>query len=151
MRTSILISLLIAGLWVHDATAAAAEPPMLDQIALQQKEIRADVLAGAGRYKDMAPITKERLLSKQKRLLDMIGDKRYASELSKNQRVEAFNTLEWIEATINNDPDNRLVCAQERKIGSNRVVDVCRTERQIKKDRDRARRQLGEETMPLEI
>ena len=151
MKATILISLLIAGLWIHDATAAAAEPPMLEQIVLQQKEIRAEVLAGTGRYKDMAPVTKERLLSKQARLLDMIGDKRYASELSKKQRIEAFNTLEWIEATVNNDPDNRLVCAQERKIGSNRVVDVCRTERQIKKDHDRARRQMVEGTMPLEI
>ena len=151
MKTSILISLLITGLWIHHATAAAAEPPMLEQIVLQQKEIRTDVLAGTGRYKDMPLVTKERLLSKQARLLDMIGDKRYASELSKNQRVEAFNTLEWIEATINNDSDNRLVCAQERKIGSNRVVDVCRTERQINKDHDRARRQLVEGTMPLEI
>ena len=56
--------------------------------------------------------------------------------------MAAFNTLEWIEAAINDSDDDRLVCRRERRIGSNRMTRVCKTVAQIEFERERARSQL---------
>jgi len=141
--------LLVAGMFASGAMAAAA-PLELNQIRTQQQQIRSEVIAGTGRYKDMPANTKTELLSKQDQLLKMIGDKQDPDELSPDQRMQAFNTLEWIEATINRTEDERMVCTHEKRTGSNRTTTVCKTERQIKEDRDRARRQM-EGSMPVAI
>jgi hypothetical protein len=80
----------------------------------------------------------------------MIGDKQDPNELTKAQRLEAFNTLEWIEATINNTDDERVVCSRERATGSLRVTTVCKSQRQIKEAHERARRQM-EGSAPIDI
>jgi hypothetical protein len=147
-RLSITL-LLLAGISASAAMAAVA-PLELNKIRTQQQEIRSEVIAGTGRYKDMPANTKTELLSKQDQLLKMIGEKQDPNELSSDQRLQAFNTLEWIEATINKTEDERMVCVHEKRTGSNRTTTVCKTQRQIKEDRDRARRQM-EGTTPLQI
>lgn len=149
MKTLSITLLLMAGMFATGAMAATA-PLQLNQIRAQQQEIRSDVIAGTGRYKDMPANTKTELLSKQDQLLKMIGDKQDPNELSKDQRLEAFNTLEWIEATINKSDDERMVCSRERATGSLRVTTVCKTKRQINEDHERARRQM-EGSAPIDI
>lgn len=149
MKTLSITLLLVAGMFATGAMAATA-PLQLNQIRAQQQEIRSDVIAGTGRYKDMPANTKTELLSKQDQLLKMIGDKQDPNELSKDQRLEAFNTLEWIEATINKSDDERMVCSRERATGSLRVTTVCKTKRQINEDHERARRQM-EGSTPIDI
>ncbi len=152
MKLLRMLVLLLAGLFVQEAMAAdgPTAPLQLEQIVKQQSQIRADVVAGNGRYKDMPQTTKDELLARQDKLLKMIGDKRDPVELTKGERLEAFNTLEWIEATINKDPDERMVCTPERRTGSMRVTTVCKTQRQIKEDHERARRQM-EGSTPIDI
>jgi len=149
----VLPLLLAAVLFAPGAFAGSRDvkPLELGAIVSQQTQIREQVLAGEGRYKDMPKETRDELLGKQSALLEMIGDKRDPAELSQAQRLEAFNTLEWIEATINKEPEERVVCTQERRTGSMRVTRVCRTQRQMDEDRDRARRQMVEGSMPLDI
>jgi hypothetical protein len=141
--------LLAAGLFAPGAIASTA-PLELNQIRAQQQEIRADLIAGKGRYKDMSATTKTELLSRQDQLLKMIGDKHDPDELTKDQRLQAFNTLEWIEATINKSADERMICTRERATGSQRVTTVCKTQRQIKEAHERARRQT-DGNMPMDI
>src|SRR5690606_6559047 len=149
----VLPLLLAAVLFAPGAFAGSRDVKPLERGASvsQQTQIREQVLAGEGRYKDMPKETRDELLGKQSALLEMIGDKRDPAELSQAQRLEAFNTLEWIEATINKEPEERVVCTQERRTGSMRVTRVCRTQRQMDEDRDRARRQMVEGSMPLDI
>lgn len=40
------------------------------------------------------------------------------------------------------DDDDKMVCTRERTIGSNRLTRVCRTEAQIRAERERAREDL---------
>ena len=147
-----LLALLAAALFVPGAVAGtqAAQPLKLGAIVSQQTQIREQVLAGEGRYKDMPQKTRDELLEKQAALLQMIGDKRDPVDLSHEQRLQAFNTLEWIEATVNQEPEEHMVCTRERRTGSMRVTTVCKTQRQINEDRDRARKQM-EGTMPIDI
>jgi hypothetical protein len=142
---------LAAGLFAQAALAASgADGLQLGQIVDQQSRIRTDVIAGNGRYRDMPQATKDELLARQDKLLKMIGDKRDPGELTKAERLEAFNTLEWIEAAINKEPDERMVCTRERQTGSMRITTVCKTQRQINEARARAQEQmLG--TKPMDI
>jgi hypothetical protein len=145
-----LIMMMLCFLALDAVAAAPAAPLRLDAIVAQQNQIRDDVLAGNGRYKDMPRATRDELLARQDKLLKMIGDKHDPAELSKDDRREAFNTLEWIEATINNEPDERMVCTRERQTGSMRITNVCKTQRQINEARARAQEQmLG--TKPMDI
>jgi hypothetical protein len=132
------------------ASTPPASPLRIDDIVAQQTQIRDEALAGTGRYKDMPKATKDELLAKQAALLKMLDGKHDTGELSAAQRVEAFNTLEWIEAAINKDPDERMVCRRERRTGSLHVSTVCKTQRQIKDANERARRQM-EGSSPIDI
>jgi hypothetical protein len=124
------------------ATAAAGEVPKVETIVSQQQEIRAEVKARSGRYKEMPATTRDELLARQDELLRVLDGKQSLDELPENQRLKVFNTLEWIEATVNNLEAERMVCTREKTIGSNRIERVCRTVAQMKKEREQAQQDL---------
>ena len=113
-----------------------------DDIRTQQAEIRAGVIARTGRYKNMTPSDRTELMNRQTEVLMMIEGKNAPSELNPDQRTKVFNHLEWIEAALNKFADERLICERRTTIGSNRKERVCRTEAQMREDRERARKQL---------
>ena len=108
----------------------------LEQIRVQQKQIRTDVIAGKGRYADMPSKKRNELLAKQDDLLELIEGKSTESELTDKQKMEAFNSLEWIEAAINNAEDERVICKSEKPTGSYRAQKVCKTVAQIREERE---------------
>ncbi|MGY3266604.1 hypothetical protein [Lysobacter sp. HA35] len=144
--------LLAAGLFASSAfaTTPPTAPLQIDAIVTQQAQIREEVLSGTGRYKEMPQATRDELLAKQGALLKLLDGKHDTGELTNAQRLEAFNTLEWIEATINKEPDERMICQRTRATGSLRTTTVCKTKRQIKEAQDRARKQM-DGSMPIDI
>lgn len=122
----------------------------LQSIRDQQAEIRAGAIAKTGPYAKLTDEKRNELLDRQTRLLAIIDGKQNADELNPRDRTEAFNILEWIEGTVNNTGDERVVCERTRKTGSNRMVRTCRTEREWREARERARRQM-EGSMPMDI
>jgi hypothetical protein len=123
--------------------AQASQTLKVDQIVSQQQQIRADVIAAKGRYGALPASKREQLLRKQETLLSMLEGKQTTAELSEAQRIEAFDTLEWIESAINGEDPKRMVCIREKAIGSNRFTRTCRTESQWAEARERAREQLS--------
>ncbi len=123
--------------------AQANQTLEVDQIVSQQQQIRADVVAAKGRYGALPASKREQLLGKQDTLLSMLEGKKTTAELSEAQRIEAFNTLEWIESAINDEDAERMVCIREKTIGSNRFTRTCRTESQWAAARERAREHLS--------
>ena len=107
----------------------------LDLIRTQQQQIRSEVQAGKGRYAKMPVPKRDELLAKQSGLLNLIHGKQTDADLSASQQMEAFNTLEWIEATINNAEDERMVCKRETPTGTNRSQKICRTVAQMRAER----------------
>lgn len=112
---------------------------MLDDIRAQQTQIRGDVESGNGRYKDLSPSQRDELLSKQARMLQTIEGKRSTAELNEQQRTEVFNTLEYIEAVVNNADDERMVCERRAVLGSTRKERVCKPASQWRQEREAAR------------
>lgn len=128
------------------AMALASENGSLDlrKIVSQQTQIRSDVLASRG-YRGLSESTRTELLARQERLLRLIEGKQSAQDLDADQRMLAFNELEWIEGALNDEQDDRLVCKQEKKVGSNRPVRICRTAAQIQQEREAALEALGDQ------
>ena len=126
MRLFIFMGLLLVS-FATLADSAERKPLAVAAITAQQKQIHDDVIALRGRYKDMPSSKRVDLLAKQAGLMAILEGKTSTDDLTETQRIEAFNTLEWIEAAINNAEDERLVCRRERTIGSTRLLRVCRT------------------------
>jgi len=130
-------------------SAHANQPLEIAKIVTQQREIRADLMAGTGRYKQMPTSKREQILKKQDDLLRMLEGKETYDDLSTDQRMAAFNSLEWIEAAINDEEGERMVCRRERTIGSNRITRICRTEAQREAEREMARDELDRGDMQM--
>ena len=115
---------------------------MLDDIRTQQHEIRDGVEARTGRYKELSSTQRSELLTKQARMLQTIEGKQSTAELNDAQKTEVFNTLEWIEAVVNNDGDERMVCERRPVLGSTRKERICKTASQWREEREAARNMM---------
>ena len=120
--------------------ATARSALQLDQIRTQQAEIRQGVESRTGPYSNMDATKRALLMEKQDFVLRTIEGKQSASELSDNAQMEVFNALEWIEAAINNTEGERMVCRKLRPTGSNMPTRVCKTEEQMRIEREFARK-----------
>ena len=145
MRAIRFVSAVVLGLALAAPAAFASVDSrvlMLDDIRSQQTEIRDGVEARTGRYKDLSSTERSELLTKQARMLQTIEGKRSTAELNDQQKTEVFNTLEWIEAVVNNDGDERMVCERRPVLGSTRKERVCKTAGQWREEREAARNMM---------
>jgi len=145
MRAIRFVSAIVLGLALFAPAAFASVDSrvlMLDDIRTQQNEIRDGVEAGTGRYKDLSASQRSELLSKQARMLQTIEGKHSTEDLNAQQKTEVFNTLEWIEAVVNNDGEDRMVCERRPVLGSTRKERVCKTASQWREEREAARNMM---------
>ena len=142
-----LCVILIVSLFSALAVAGETKPFQVDEVLAQQQRLRADVVAREGRYADMPSSKRSELLAKQDRLFVMLEGKQSSTDLSNDQYLEAFSTLEWIEATVNNADDERMICTREKTLGSNRATRVCRSAAQMEAQRESARQQMESNTV----
>ena len=142
MKRHFVFGLLLAPML---AFAGSDKPLDLDKVVEQQQQIRKDVLASGGKYRGISSGDQAELLRRQDKLFRMFDGKETADDLTQEQRMSAFNDLEWIEAALNKREDgDRLVCTRERTVGSNRVTRVCRTKEQLEFEREQARNNLDQ-------
>lgn len=137
MKRFLMIGLLLAPML---AMAGSDKELDLDQVVQQQKQIREDMLTAGGDYRGMTSAQQAEVMRRQDRLFRMFEGKETDTDLSVQERLDAFNDLEWIEAALNKGEEgDRLVCTRERTVGSNRVTRVCRTQEQIDFEREQGR------------
>jgi hypothetical protein len=122
------------------ASADTTQPPKLDAIRTQQAEIREGVMNRTGRYRGMDENKRNELLRKQDFVLRAIEGKQTADEVPEDTWLEVFNSLEWIEAAINNADGERMICTKMRTTGSNMPTRVCKTAEQMRIEREFARK-----------
>ena len=146
MRAIRLISAVVLGLALAGSALASVDSRVLqlDDIRSQQREIREGVEQRTGPYKDLSSSQRSELLSKQAQMLRTIEGKQSTAELNDTQKTEVFNTLEWIEAMVNNDDDERMVCERRPILGSTRKERVCKTQSQWREEREAARNMLDQ-------
>ncbi|MCW5581548.1 MAG: hypothetical protein KIS72_09425 [Luteimonas sp.] len=143
MRAFVLVPLLSLVL-AASAHAGRQKPLDLNVVAAQQQQIRSDIQASGGNYRGLSAAQQQAVLDRSGELLRLIDGKRSSLELTEAERMQAFNTLEWIEATLNHEHD-RAVCKYEKTIGSNRKTRVCRSVTEMEAERERNRDNLQRE------
>lgn len=150
MRRSLTKFILAIGIASGGPVIAADGPVDLAPIVVQQEQLREELLASPDSFPGLSRSERGELLERQTQLLTLLEGKSTADELGEKERVEAFNSLEWIKSRLADAREARLVCTRERMIGSQRVTRVCRTEAEMEQERansrdfhDRAARKPG--------
>lgn len=123
---------------------AAADPQQLTirDIVTQQTQLRAQVTAGKGAFKDLSKTERQALIERQDRVLQMLGGAQTLDEMPPDQRTVVFNELEWIKAAVTKAEDERKVCEYTRAVGSNRMVSVCMTAKEQREYREGSQQSL---------
>ena len=136
MRKFLLVSILFVAMSSF-ATHASAPEFALDATSAedfrqQAQQLRSEMAAG-GKYANLAPADQARV-GKQLDRLQKLYDKRAAGgSVSNADQVALVNASEEINAALSGDEDQRMVCEQVRKLGSNRTEKVCLTVAQRKR------------------
>lgn len=122
--------------------AAAAAQPTRDEILDQQREIRADVVAAKGAFKDLTQVERDNLVQVQDRVIALLEANASIDDLNADQRLALFNDIEHVIAAVKNAEDNRKVCERTRATGSNRYQVVCMTALEYERYQERTRNSL---------
>lgn len=143
MTTHRLYALACAALLTISPLAKSADAPTRTaDILAQQQTIRADMKAKRDRYANMPRDAQKSVLADQVKLENLLEGKADTSQLAAADQAEVRRLTARIEATINNNQGERLVCTQEARTGSNYVTRVCRTPAEI-----RARKEADEKLL----
>ena len=134
-----LIALSAALVMTSMVVMASADPQQLTirDIVTQQTQLRAQVSAGKGAFKDLNKSERQALVERQDRVLQMLGGAQTLDEMPPDKRTVVFNDLEWIKAA-----DERMVCEYTRSVGSNRLTSVCMTAKAQREYRENTQNQL---------
>lgn len=108
-------------------------------ILVQQHAIRDDIEAKRGRWAKMSPDKRGEVLKRQERVFELLKGHETIATLPQKQQMEVANLLEEIKATANGTPEERRICTRERRVGSNFVQRTCRTESQMRAEREAVR------------
>jgi len=123
---------------------ASADPQQLTirDIVTQQTQLRAQVSAGKGAFKDLNKSERQALVERQDRVLQMLGGAETLDDMPPDKRTIVFNDLEWIKAAVTKAEDERMVCEYTRTVGSNRLTSVCMTAKAQREYRENTQKQL---------
>lgn len=139
MRIGIAVLLGAALMLSAPAVLAQTGPLRIGTVLTEQTQLRVELEAGSGRAAKLSAAKRADLLARQQELLDILTGKKAATELTESQRLFAQDTLAWIDAAVEDDNDERVVCRREKTLGSNMVTRKCRTVAQMRLDQERAR------------
>lgn len=147
---SIVLSATFCFSALAEAAVAEAAPvpeaetpqPTVRQIVEQQTQLRADVMARKGAFKDLTQTERDELTAKQGRILQILEGRDDVSQLRVEDRIELFNHLQWVSAVVRDAEEDRQVCERSRTVGSNRFQVVCMTAREYREHKERARQSL---------
>lgn len=140
----LLSAALPAGL-AHATSDTPAEKPTFAEIHAQQVELRNEVEKRRGAFKDMPASKRNELLGQQARVIEITARARSLEQLDDEDRLELFNSLEFIRATVAQAEGDRKVCEKSKFVGSNRHQVVCMTAAERQKIRSQTRDALGRE------
>lgn len=145
-----LYALACAALLAISPAALSADAPMRTaDILAQQQTIRADMKAKRDRYANLPRDAQKSVLADQEKLEKLLEGKADTSQLASIDQAEVRRLMARIEATIENNRGERLVCTQEARTGSNYVTRICRTPTEIRTRKEADEKLLKDEASRL--
>lgn len=139
MRYSLICTAVLALAAAFPAWAESASPsPSLDEIRVQQTQLRDAARAGSGAFADLSGRERDALVQKQDVLLGLIEGTQSVEQLDEPVRMDVFNRLEEIRAIVDKAENNRVVCTYETKVGTHMKTRICKTVAERQRDREQA-------------
>ena len=148
MRKFLLVSVLFVAmspvaLHASAPAAFALDATSAEDFRQQAQALRTEMAAG-GKYAKLSPSDQARV-GKQLDRLQGIYDKRAdGGSMSNLDQVALVNASEEINAVLSGDEDQKMVCEQVRKLGSNRTEKICLTVAQRNAAREAAKADMRE-------
>lgn len=125
------------------ADEGAKPQPTVEEILAQQKQIRADLQAGAEHYRYVEPIERRQVYTAQRQVFQILEGRTSLDGLSADEHIALFNALKRIEAALVKEPGDEMVCERARLAGTGRYEMACMTRR----ERDRRAQSAKEALM----
>lgn len=136
--------LLVAGLSYAQGGGQKSQAS-LQQILAEQREIRADLQAGADKYRGVDPMRRRKIHESQATVFALLDGRQSLSELKADDQLAVFNALKLIEShLVKRDEDDRMVCQRVALVGTRRYEMVCMTEADRRRRADKAKEMLME-------
>lgn len=115
------------------------------EIVAQQKQIRADLQAGAEQYRHLDGMRRGQIYAAQRKVFRLLEGHETLAELSTDDQLAVFNALKLIEShMVKHDEDDRMVCERVALAGTRRYAMACMTEADRREKADEVRAMLQE-------
>jgi hypothetical protein len=137
---SLVMSIIALSLSFALAAADTTPPPSIKDIVAQQTQLRAQLVAKSGAFKDMDVGDRDRLMKQQDRLLQMLQGRKSIDELRAEEKIEVFNHLQSVNAAVTKAEDDRQVCERARLVGTHRYRVVCMTAKEAREYKENAKK-----------
>lgn len=137
MRLSLPLAAVLGLACSFGVAADNSDGPDLEAIRAQQVQLREQALTGDDLFAHMSDVERSELVARQDELLRLLAGKQSINELDHEEKVAAFNTLEWISATLSDSEADRLICENATATGSHRRIRQCQTVAERRAARER--------------
>lgn len=128
--------------FAEQPAAATSDDPKV--IVADQQRLQQEIAEGSRRVSGLSARDKREIADQQARVFALLNGKASLDELRNEERIETFNALQSINALVAKAAEERMVCRSERSTGSNLSRTNCRSVRQIREERESARRTMSE-------
>lgn len=151
MRLSALLSLCFLFVLPVSAHAASSDVFKLtassaDEFRKQADQLRSELGAG-GKYANLSAEDQARIGKQLDVLQGLYDDRVQGKGFDRSDEVKLVNATEEINGLLVGDADDRLICEQVRKLGSNRTQKVCMTARERREAREASKQNLNDRQM----
>lgn len=137
------VGLLFLSLAAPAAEDGAKPQPTVEEILAQQRQIRADLQAGAEHYRYVEPLERRQVYMAQRQVFQILEGRTSFDGMSADEHIALFNALKRIEAALVKEPGDEMVCERTRIAGTGRYEMACMTQR----ERDRRAKSAKEALM----
>ncbi len=145
MRADLLVGVLLLVVTVN-AAASFGPPSNVQEILREQRAIQSETEGTTGNYSRFKPEAKQRLMRAQAKVFRLLDGNSTIDHLNELQKVELFNALQEVQAILEDNEKDRLICKRERKVGTTIRETRCATVAQREELEKGAREWLGPKT-----
>ena len=108
-----------------------------------QRDAIVTALGDGKTYAEISANDRQRVTASLNRISGLLGDAQSVDQLPQATKVEVFNEQELINTVLTQArEDSRLVCTREKKVGSHRTTNTCKTVAERRRDQEESQNAL---------